>query len=371
MPPKIQRVLFEVNPPEKPEGYVSMRCYVILVNWNGWRDTLECLESVFHLDYPDFRVVVCDNSSSDGSLTQIKAWAKGEIAAEPANPRLSHLISPPSVKPISWCELSREQAESNISTYNSQLALVDTGANLGFAGGNNVGLRYALADPLCQFVWMLNNDTIVEPHSLSALVQHMQDNPDTGLCGSLNLSYYQPATILCLGGKPYNRWTGRVRTPTYPALEQLAPSSPSIDYVNGASMLATRAFLERVGLMEEAYFLYFEELDWAMRAKGEFSLGYARDSVVYHKEGATIGSNRDRENRSLLSEQYLTRNRVLFTKVFFAWALPSVLVTISLTAAYWLGRGHFDRANLMLTSMLQGLKKISLTAGSRHRKGST
>ena len=107
-----------------------------------------------------------------------------------------------------------------------------------------------------------------------------------------------------------------------------------MDFVIGASMLASRPFLENVGLMEESYFLYFEELDWAMRAKGKFKLGYARESVIYHKEGATIGST-DRMKRSLVSDKYLSRTaEYLFTRRFLPWALPSVLVTVSLAAAY-------------------------------------
>jgi GT2 family glycosyltransferase len=128
-----------------------------------------------------------------------------------------------------------------------------------------------------------------------------------------------------------------------------------MNYVNGASMLASRAFLEQIGLMEESYFLYFEEMDWAMRTRGKFALGYARESVIYHKDGATIGSNLDRRKRSILAERYLSRNRILFTKRFFPWALPTVLISVCLAAIHRFCIGDMKRAKVMVGSMVQGL----------------
>jgi GT2 family glycosyltransferase len=329
--------------------------YIIILNWNGWKDTVECLESVFRLGCQDFRVVVCDNASTDGSLTKIKEWAGGKILAEFTNPQLSHLGFPPISKPIPYYELTREQVEAETGGNDARLILIQNGANLGFAAGNNVGLRYGLRDPNCQFFWMLNNDTVVEPDSLSAMVLLMQKNPELGLCGSLNLSYHNPKEVQAQGGRQYSRWTARVHIPPACMVEELDFHPPQMDYIIGASMLAKRAFLERVGLMEESYFLYFEEMDWAMRAKGIFQLGYASESVIYHKEGASIGTSQDRKKRSLLSEKYVSRNRVLFTKRFFPWALPSVLTSVFLSAAHRLCQGDLERARAMLWFTLQGL----------------
>src|ERR1700674_1871023 len=106
-----------------------MHSCVILLNWNGWKDTIECLESVFRLTYPDFRVVVCDNASADGSLKKIKQWARGELPAESANPLLSQLISPPLPKPIPYLELTREETVLS-AAHSSPLTLIQNGANL-------------------------------------------------------------------------------------------------------------------------------------------------------------------------------------------------------------------------------------------------
>jgi GT2 family glycosyltransferase len=343
----------------------SPRAACILLNWNGWRDTIECLESVFRLNYPEFLVVVCDNASSDRSLERIKEWARGAILAESGNGRLGHLTSPPFPKPIRYQELTREQAESGDASYDAQLVLIQVGANPGFAGGNNVGLRYALNDPKCQVFWLLNNDTVVDPDALSALICYAQRLPSVGLCGSLHLSYHDPRKVMAQGGMPYSRWTGRAQLPPPDGSKELDSHVASLGFINGASMLASRALLEQVGLMEESYFLYFEEHDWAARAKGKFQLGYSRESVIYHKEGATIGSSRDRTKRSLLSEMYASRNKILFTKRFYPWAVPSVMLVICVAAAQQLFLGDLRRAKTMISSMLKGLlSNIPRTANS-------
>src|SRR5450830_954663 len=119
--------------------------YIVLLNWNGWKDTIECLESVFRLDYPHFRVIVCDNASRDGSLDHIKAWADGRQAAA-ASSVVLRSAARPLAKPVAWVEYDREQAERGGDAHEqAPLVLIQTGANLGFAGGNNVGVRYAQA----------------------------------------------------------------------------------------------------------------------------------------------------------------------------------------------------------------------------------
>jgi len=328
---------------------------VILLNWNGSIDTIECLESVLRLNHASLRIIVCDNASTDGSLASIRDWARGDLAPTCSNRELSRLVLPPVHKPLPFCELTRAEAESTSSTYEAPLVLIQNGANLGFAGGCNVGLRYALGDENCRYFWLLNNDTVVERDALSAMINLMQERPDVGLCGSLNLSYFDPALVQARGGRPYSRWTARVGGPNLSIVDRLTGGSERMDFVNGASMLISRAFLEAVGLMEESYFLYFEELDWAMRARGKFALDYCPESVIYHKEGASIGTHRNRKKRSLLADKYLSRNRVLFTKRYFPWALPTVVASVCLAAAFRMSQGDGERAKAMLSFMLQGL----------------
>lgn len=333
-----------------------MQSAIVILNWNGWKDTVECLESVFRLSDCNFRVIVCDNASTDGSLDNLKRWARGELAANCQNPQLSHLVFPACPKPICHLELNREEAQQGrITNDPSRLVLINNGGNLGFAGGNNVGLRFALRDPACQFFWILNNDTAVDPLALAALLQHMRQEPDLGLCGSTIRSYANPDEIYVMGGRKFSKWTGRSRLPGRSANVGTSPGDTEIDYVEGASMLVSRAFLEEIGLLEESYFLYFEEVDWAARARGKCSLGFSRESIVYHKEGASIGSNPERGKRSLVSVRWMTRSKVLVTRRFWPWALPTVMATIAFGALERLVRGDWRRGRSILASAWSGL----------------
>ena len=276
--------------------------YVILLNWNGWQDTIECLESVFRLDHSRLSVIVCDNASSDDSMEKIEEWANGRVAASCSSADwLTRLSLPPIPKPVAFVVVP-PSGVAKARSRDARLVLIQTGANLGFAGGNNVGIRYALACGDCDFVWLLNNDTVVEHNSLSAMVRMAEADKKLGICGSQIRMYDSPHAIQTMGGRRYFRWSGRSRplrdlmTPHV----STAPGAP--DYIEGASMLISRECLETIGLLEESYFLYFEELDLAARAQRFFLLGYSPASIVYHKEGASIGSATVRAQRSTLSD---------------------------------------------------------------------
>ena len=313
------------------------RVYILLVNWNGWRDTIECLESVLRLDAPEYRIIVCDNGSGDDSLERIKAWAAGELSPPLTSGPLARFTSPPVLKPIAWVEFDRSQAEAGGDPrLDPPLILIRTGANLGFAGGNNVGLRYILARGAFDYVWLLNNDTVVPADSLSRLVEQAESAPATGICGSTLLYYESPQQVQALGGGYYCRWLGLPwlfgRWRRYRPEAKAATRLPRLmNYVVGASMLVSRRYLEEVGLMDERYFLFFEETDWAWRGQERFRLGWAPESLVYHKVGRAIGTSSDPRRKSLLCDFYALRNRLVFTRRHCPAALFAI--RLSLVAA--------------------------------------
>lgn len=334
--------------------------YIVVLNWNGWKDTLECLESLFRLEYPRFRVVVCDNGSSDNSVEYIGAWAEGRLCLwrEESCP-LRDLSRPPVVKPIRYRELSISDVKSEVSlTEKTPLILIRNEENLGFAGGNNVGLRFALADRDTRYVWLLNNDTVVDARALCRLVERMEERPDAGICGSTILFFDRPDIVQSLGGAVYNHRIGSNR---HLGLHQNVRQSTvaeiverQMDYVVGASMLVRRQFLETIGLMDERYFLYFEELDWATRGKGIFRLAYSAASIVYHKEGASAGTSSAKKGKSPLSDFYSIRNRIVFTKKFYPWALPMVYAGIFLAFLNRVRRGQPHHAGVIGRILLAG-----------------
>lgn len=332
------------------------RVYIVVLNWNGWKDTIECLESVFRSDAVNYRVIVCDNDSKDESLMLIKAWADGYLdVALHRDHGLRKFTFPPLNKPIAYLEYDRGMAESggHPDGGDAKLVLIQTGSNLGFAGGNNVGLRYALTKDDFDYVWLLNNDTIIRPDALSQMIARMQQMPSAGICGSTLLYYSMPGQVQAWGGAKYNKWLGTTKM-----LGAFTRADGPVDinivesklaFISGASMLVSKPFLEQIGLMREDYFLYFEEIDWAMRAKGQYQLCYAAGSVVYHKEGGSIGTNSVvPKEKSLTADYYGVRSRLLFTRYFFPWCLPSIYLGLLPVLINRLRRGQWQRVSMIL-----------------------
>lgn len=221
------------------------------------------------------------------------------------------------------------QAESEVLLGNERIIIIDAGANLGYAGGNNVGLRLALS-ACAPFVWILNNDTSVFPHAASALLNHMERHARCGLCGTLTRYMDDPEIVQCLGGGWYTPVWGRgglYGDGDRLALDDMPESSPErLDYVNGASVFVRREFLLEIGLMEEAYFLYCEEIDWAARAFGKWELCWTPEAQVLHADGLSTGvSNRRGQGHNIRRAYTLFRSRLLYTMKFHPFFLPTVL----------------------------------------------
>jgi len=262
--------------------------FILILNYNGWRDTIECLESVQRLSYSNYRIVVIDNGSTDGSMENIKAWATGELPVES-----KFFNYDPSTKPVRWIEYDRPTAEAGglpelegeIEDLppNRRMILIQTGANLGYAGGNNVGIRYALKHK-AEYVWLLNNDTVVDKVSLGALVSTAIRDSKVGAVGSVLYYFDEPCCIQVWGGGKVNRWLGISRHWVRPTPRQ------KIDYIVGASMLLSSAALKKVGLLDEAYFMYWEDTDLSFRLRrAGYRLDVAVEVKIWHKESATLG----------------------------------------------------------------------------------
>ncbi len=323
---------------------------IILINWNGWRDTIECLESLFRQAYPSFQVLVCDNGSEDGSFDRLKAWASGELTCDvPASSPHRHLTSPPVTKPIAFIECDRASTESGDARSLGQtpLLLVQCGSNLGYAGANNVGMRYALESGEFEFCWILNNDTVVESGALTHMVDRLARESGAGICGCTMLYYFEPMRIQSLGGATYNKWTGVPKciadSEVFDREALNRAGGDRLDFINGASMLVSTAFVRDVGLMSTRYFLYYEELDWSVRAKGRYTMTYAPESLVYHKHGASAGSNRNPRKISATADYYALLNRLQFTRTHYPYALPSVYLGFLVTILNRMRRGQWRR----------------------------
>lgn len=322
------------------------KIYILILNWNGWKDTVECLESVCRIDYPDYQVVVCDNGSSDNSIEHIKAWADGKSGAPAVHKGrpLYKLSNPPVLKPLSYTEYSRTQTENNCKAANkdSRLVLIRTGANLGFAGGNNVGIRYAISNG-ADYVWLLNNDTVVAPDALTALVKTAESSSEIGITGSKIYHYNDPRRLWYAGGfwrntlwRPTHRGANRVDSPEFSEIRE-------VDYASGCSLLIKAQTIRAIGLMQEEFFLYWEETDWNATAleKG-WRVVYSPASKVWHKISASVKDDR------FVTNYYMRRNSLLFYQrhspfrlfILFPW-LVLLMFAYFLTGRQDIAKGFY------------------------------
>jgi len=315
---------------------------VVILNYNGWQDTLDCVASLLASTVScKISIVVADNGSKPDALNS-----------------LSQGLGEHQKAGVAYQMLSRHEVQATPAASSEdavELVLIRNDANLGFAGGCNPGIQWAMHAG-ADYVWLLNNDTEVEPQALEALINRCRAHPHIGICGSKLVYFDDRRTLQARGGAVYepNKANGRHLGvgESVDAPENVEDIEARMDYVIGASMMVTRSFIEKVGLMTEDYLLYFEELDWATRGKQlGLKLGYAADSVVFHKEGATIGSSH-RKYSSPLSQRFLCRNRLLFTRRFFPQFLNRVRLQFLLEICVWLARGVPGHAWIVLGALL-------------------
>lgn len=301
--------------------------WIIVLNWRGAADTIACIQSLTGLTGANWRLAVCDNASGDGSAEQIAEAMAG--------------LFPGRLRQIQEQEIAAETIASE------QAYLIRNGGNYGYAGGNNVGIRLALRDPAMRFCWVLNNDTVVDPGALRALLATAMAQPRAGIIGSTLAYHHAPDRMQAAGGATYSRWTGLCRHngSNAPVAQASAWQQARMDYVVGASMFIRRTYLEACGLMDESFFLYFEEVDYCRRGRRRFSLAYSPESLVLHKEGGTTGGRPGAIN--LLTEFYMLRNRLRITRRHFPYALPLVLAGLLATALNRLRRGQPERLKLI------------------------
>lgn len=325
---------------------------VVIVNFKGWQDTIECLESLFKSTVSGFSVCVVDNSEDSESIDSLLKWASGSRSE--VGTAYPHLVLPLIPKPVSVQILTDKELASAVFP---GLILIRT-RNNGFAAANNIGMR--VADMFrFKYLWLLNNDTVVQSDALERLIVCARKNPDVGIFGSKLMLYSNPSKLQGVGGR-YSPWIGKVWEVGSGELDhgQWDSAYPNIDYVIGASMFVSQAFVADVGQMEEDYFLYYEEIDWCVRGKHKgWHIGFCPDSKVYHKGAASINRNVDRGN-SRISDFYAVRNRVLLARKFFPITLLTLYPSFAMFIFNRLRLGQFERIIMLLRILIFPHKHI-------------
>lgn len=266
------------------------RVGIVILNWNQADDTLACLKSLESLDYPNYEIVLVDNGSVDGSPDMIAEQF-------PAVP------------------------------------MIRNPENLGFAGGNNVGI-HRLIERGCDYILLLNNDTEVDPAMIQTLVDVGETDPRIGVLGP-KIYYFKHANVIWSAGGRINKY-GEASHIRIDELDSGAQESPNdVDYVTGCAILVKREVIQAIGALDGRFFIYFEESEWCTRARhAGFRVVYVPQARMWHKIEPTA---RNTSRRYLF---LMARNRLLYLRCSGASPL-----TIGLAIG-----------NLMRTSLAWALK---------------
>lgn len=299
---------------------------VIILNWNNGPDTVACINSIITL--PNARITVLDNFSTDNSVEIILNYLKANS--------LHHIITDFSAK-------------EELNELPAKVVIVCSAKNLGFAGGCNAIMHHYLNDVSIKYTWLLNNDAIVKDNALQAMIGKMEEDDKNAFVGSVIMDYYKPAQIQCFG-VDYYKYFGVskliLKHQEWKKVDKNSLPVEKIEFQHGASLLIRMSALKEIGLMDEDFFLYFEEQDWQFRAR---ALGYknviADKSLVYHK-----GSVSTSTKKYLFYYNY-NRSAILFSRKHY-----NVLVVLS--AIVMLTGITFVRTKLTMKSLAWGMKGI-------------
>lgn len=244
---------------------MQKKVFIVILNWNGAKDTIECIESLNGIDYDNFQTVIVDNGSIDDSLQVLKK-------------------------------------KFSKSTY------IESKTNRGYAGGNNLGIDYALRNG-ADYVLLLNNDTTVEKDFLKKLVEAGEQDKSIGILGPKICFWSNPETIWFAGGMINWMKTSGIHIGLGEAEKGKRDAIKEVDFLTGCSLLVKKAVFEKIGKLSEDYFLYYEDTDFCCRArKAGYKCLYVPLSKIYHK----VSRSTEPGSRSYV--YYHTRNGLMLSK---------------------------------------------------------
>jgi GT2 family glycosyltransferase len=236
---------------------------IIILNWNQRQVTLDCLASLREQHYSNLSIILVDNGSSDGSVAAV------------------HSMYP-------------------------EVTVLQNSENLGFAEGNNVGIRYALQSD-AQYIMLMNNDTTVDPEMLDDLVAVIGADTTVGIVGPKMLYFDHPDLIWCAGNKINWRNGKTIRLQSEQKDKGADGDSREVDFITACAIILRRQVIEQIGLLDPRFFIYYEETDWCIRARRVgWHILYVPRARLYHKVSAAMGIT------SPATDYYMNRNVMLF-----------------------------------------------------------
>jgi GT2 family glycosyltransferase len=286
---------------------------IISINFNAPEVTAEMLHSLSLVTYPNIEIIIVDNASTKGNVDKLK---------------------------VDFPEIT----------------LIKSTENLGFAGGNNLGIRKSKGD----YILLLNNDTEVDPGFLEPLIAKFQSNPDIGVVSPKIYFHHTPNMIQFAGISPINKYTTRSTGWGFAKMDEGQFDEDKESYfAHGAAMLVPRKVIKEVGLMAEIYFLYYEEMDWGQRIRNAgYKIFYVHNSVIYHKESVSTG------RESPLKTYYMNRARIIYMRrnvKGFDLAIAFLyqnLIAIPKNLTFYLLKGKFNLFLAYLRAVIWNIKNV-------------
>ncbi len=283
--------------------------FSVILSFGNYKLTIACLESLTCLSHPLDTIVVCDNNSSGQTREAILAWATDTFGEEQVTV-LGH-------------------GYTNQQAIQTAFVFIQNNENGGFARGNNPGIRYALACG-AEFIWLLNNDTTVDPEALTYLLS-FAGKDRVGIIGSTVVYANDRNTIQCAGGCTYSPATTIFKgVLAGEPLSRVIKGSgqPPLDYIFGASLFVRADVFEKCGLLNEDFFLFYEEIDLCMRAKQKgFLLNWCRQAIVYHEGSSSVGrADSGDRGKIAFANYHETLSTLIFSRKFYPLLLPFILL---------------------------------------------
>jgi hypothetical protein len=240
------------------------RVTFVILNWNEADLTIDCLKSLYAQYYSNIAIIVVDNGSMDDSCHRIKAQFPGVI-------------------------------------------LIENGENVGYSKGNNIGIKQALING-ADYVFLINNDTVVDKDMLNHLVEVSESDPDVGITGPTMLYFDEPDVIWCAGNHIDWRTGNTIRISDAEHITKVEGSPPRhVDFITSCAVCIKRAVFDEIGLIDERFFIYYDETDWFTRARSAgWCAIYVPQAKMWHKVSASMGESSPR------TDYYMVRNRFLF-----------------------------------------------------------
>ena len=248
----------------------SKHVTIIILNYNGFKDTIACIDNLLNITFLNYRIVVVDNCSPDSSVKRICRYL------QISSPDFLYVNSPEKAM------LYQDKVP--------QVVVIQTGFNGGYGYGNNIGIKFALKLNT-DYMLILNNDTIVEQDFLEPLITFCEKNNDIGVASG-KIYYYNNKDTYWFNGGKFNKYTAKITHINYNE-KDIGQETPKINtFITGCFWFIPKRVIESVGLINENYFMYLEDLEYCQRVieKG-FRLAVCQESKIYHKVSSSTGGH--------------------------------------------------------------------------------